>query len=90
MTYLREHQERYPDVEVHATEEVASSASVASSGFHNSELAGDVNATFEKLGDDGGSVLEAGAASGILSGVMNARAALRGERTGRRGRAPRA
>lgn len=55
-TYLREHQGRYPDVEVHATEEVASSADVASSGFRNSELAGDVNATVEKLSNDGGSV----------------------------------
>ena len=81
-TYLREHQGRYPDVEVHATEEVASSADVASSGFRNSELAGDVNATLEKLSGNGGSVLEAGAASGIWSGVVNARAALRGERTG--------
>lgn len=81
-TYLREHQGRYPDIEVQATEEAASSAGVASSGFHNSELAGDVNATVEKLEDDGGSVLEAGVGSGILSGVVNARAALRGERTG--------
>ena len=81
-SYLREHRERYPDVEVQATEEVASSAGVASSGFRNSELAGDVNATVEKLEDDGSGVLEAGVASGLLSGVVDARAALRGERTG--------
>ena len=47
-TYLREHQGRYPDVEVYATEEVASSADVASSGFRNSELVGDVNATLDE------------------------------------------
>ena len=89
MTYVREHQERYPDVQVQATEEVASSAGVVSSGFNNSELAGDVGATVEKLDDDGSgeagvasTELEAGVASGILSGVANARAALRGERTG--------
>ena len=80
---VREHQERYPSIEVHVTEEAASSVhGVASSGFSNEELGCDVDATLEKLNDDGNHMLEAGAVSGILSGVVNARAALRGERSG--------
>ena len=79
--HVREHLERYPGVEVHATEEVASAVSgVSSSGFRNAELAHDVETTSERLSDDGGFLLEAGVVSGLLSGAANARAALRGER----------
>ena len=82
-SYVREHQERYPDVEVRATEEAASSAhGMASSGFSNAVLASEVDGALAKMNEDASDVLEAGAASGLLSGIANARAALRGERTG--------
>ena len=82
-SYVREHQERYPDVEMHATEEAASSAhGVASSGFSNAALAREVDGALAKIDEDKSEAIEAGAASGLLSGIANARAALRGERTG--------
>ena len=81
--YVREHQDRFLRVEVHATEEAAISANdVSSSGFRNAELVRDVDTTLEKLTDDGNEVLEAATVSGLLSGVVHARAALRGERSG--------
>ena len=83
IAHLTEHQERYPNIEVHATEEAALSAhGVASSGFRNAELADDVDATLQKLTNSGSDMFEAGATSGLLSGIVNARAALRGQRTG--------
>ena len=83
ISYVREHQERCPDVEVLATEEVASPVhGVASSGFSNADLSRDVDGTLARMNEDGSYVLEAGAASGVLSGIANARAALRGEQTG--------
>lgn len=82
MRYLREYQERYANVEVHATGDVAVSSGAASSGFSNSGLARNVNATLEKLGNDGCGERECATASGLLSGVANARAALQGGRTG--------
>lgn len=82
MRYLRELQERYANVEARATGDVAVSASAASSGFSNPEMAHNVNATLEKLGNDGCGERGGATASGLLLGVANARAVLQGGQTG--------
>lgn len=58
-SYINEHLEKYPDVEVFATEEVASGLSgVASSGFSNEELTSDVVTTIDELESISSSVTE--------------------------------
>ena len=80
--YVAAHGERFPGIEVLATEEAAARLDgVASSGFGNAELEADVAAAMARLAGGEGQVGEAAGASGLLSAAMNARAALRGERS---------
>ena len=80
--YVAAHGERFPGIEVLATEETsARMVGVRSSGFGNAELEADVGEAMARLGGEEGQVGEAAGASGLLSAAMNARAALRGERS---------
>ena len=80
--HVAEHRDRFPGIEVLATEETAARVDgVESSGFDNAGLEADVSAAMDLLAGEGGQMLEAAGASGLLSAAMNARAALRGERT---------
>lgn len=80
--YVAAHRDRYPEVEVIATDEAAARLDgVKSSGLSNADLEADVSATMERLTGEEGQVFEAAGASGLLSAAMNARAVLRGERS---------
>ena len=80
--YVAAHRDRYPEVDVIATDEAAERLDgVKSSGFSNADLEADVSATMERLAGEEGQVLEAAGASGLLSAAINVRAALRGERS---------
>lgn len=74
------HLERYPDIEVLVTEEVAARLDgVESSGFFNVELTGRVNEVFEELpGDDlRREILDGVATSALVAGALTATQVLR-------------
>ena len=87
--YVASHQERYPDTEVMATQEVADNLpGVESSGFSNADLTEDVSGTFDKLTDPstmaeaGDSYVEASAVTGgLISAVLNTKAVLEGKQS---------
>ena len=85
--YVAEHQERYPDIEVVATREVADNYSgathrpVESSGFSNAELTDDVSGTLNKLKEDSSYIETATAASGLISAALNTKAVLEGKQS---------
>ena len=80
--HVAAHRDRYPEIEVIATEETAARVDgIESSGLNNADLEADVSAAMERLGGEEGQVFEAAGASGLLSAAMNARAALKGERS---------
>ncbi|MBA2408887.1 MAG: hypothetical protein H0V62_03605 [Gammaproteobacteria bacterium] len=80
--YVNDHVDRYPETEVRATEEVSSNGgSVESSGFSNSDLTEDVLATIENLTAADYYIEYAVATSGLVSGILNAKAALEGKQT---------
>ena len=80
--HVAAHRDRYPEIEVIATEETAARVDgIESSGLNNADLEADVSAAMELLGGEEGQVFEAAGASGLLSAAMNARAALQGERS---------
>jgi len=70
-SYITEHQEKYPDIEVVATEEVASKMNeVESSGFSNAEIESDVDETINALGaTDAASELATEAVSATLDTI---------------------
>ncbi len=77
---IYEHLARYPDVDVVATEEVASNLpTVRSSDFSNAKLSGDVERIFADLpGDNLAKEISEGAgASALLAGAMTAARVLR-------------
>ncbi len=80
--YVRKHQERYPDIEVIATEEVSNiSPGIESSGFSNAELTRDVSNTLENLTEEDSYIESAAATSGLISTTMNAKAVLAGKQS---------
>lgn len=80
--YVGEHQERYPNIEVFATEEVSDRLStVESSGFSNNELTSDVSGTLNKLTEDSSYIESTVATSGLISAVINTKAVLDGKQS---------
>jgi hypothetical protein len=80
--YVGEHQERYPSIEVLATEEVSDKLSeVEASGFSNAELTSDVSCTLNNLTEGSSYIESAVATSGLISAVLNTKAALEGKQT---------
>lgn len=75
--YVREHNERYEDVSVFATNEVAASAGVQSSNFTNDELTRDTERVLETLGNEA-SVLESMGVAAMVNLSINAAVLLRG------------
>lgn len=81
--YVGEHLNRYPDIDVLATEEVSNNLSgVGSSGFSNDELTNDVSGTLNDLTENGNYIESAAATSGLLSAALNTKAALEGKQSG--------
>jgi len=77
---IYEHLERYPEIQVLATEEVANQLpSVESSGFSNTEITDDVNQVFTELDDDTltEEILEGAGASLLVTGAVAAAQVLR-------------
>ena len=77
---IYEHLERYPDIQVAATEEVASQLSdVESSGFNNAEITNEVKHVFEELPCDTlvQEIAEGAAASALVAGAVSAAQVLR-------------
>lgn len=80
--YVGEHQEKYPNIEVLATEEVSDRLSgVESSGFSNAELTSGVSGTLNNLTEDSSYIESAVATSGLISAVLNTKAALEGKQS---------
>jgi len=80
--YVGEHLDKYPDINVLATEEVANNLSdVESSGFSNEELSNDVSHTLNDITDNGGYIESTAATIGLISAVLNAKAALEGKQS---------
>ena len=73
---IREHFEKYPDIEVKATDELASKniENVESSGYSNQELTGDVEDTMDgiSVSSSGGQILESAVESAGLTGLVAA------------------
>jgi hypothetical protein len=79
---IREHQDKYPNVDIQATQEVSEAISdVGSSGFSNVELTGDVTGTFEGMMKDDLYVESAVASSALLSAAINTKSLLSGQQT---------
>jgi hypothetical protein len=79
-SYVREHNEKYENIEVFATEEVAgTSGDLTSTGFSNSELNEDVGKVFEGLDDfDNPSALMSMSTAAMITLARNSRVLLRG------------
>ena len=81
---VTEHFERYPDIEVMATEEIASKNidGVESSGFTNAELTTDVEQTMAAISDTsvGDQVLESAGLTGLAAAGYQAIQVLNGEK----------
>lgn len=79
---IAHHVERYPEIGVRATDEIAGILpNIESSGFSNTDLTNDVSATVTTLTESGSYIESAVVASGLLSAVANAKAALEGKQT---------
>ncbi|MGH1454101.1 MAG: hypothetical protein ACRBBV_13115 [Paracoccaceae bacterium] len=80
VSYVREHNEKYENIEVFATEEVArTSGDLTSTGFSNSELNEDVGNVFEGLDDfDSPSALMSMSTAAMITLARNSRVLLRG------------
>lgn len=81
--YVDEHIDRYPDIDVFATEEVAKNHSfVKSSGFSNTELSNDVSNTLNKMNKTDDYIETAVTTSGLISAALNTKAVLEGKQSG--------
>lgn len=81
---LVKHFEKYPDIPVAATDEVAKSIpGVKSSGFSDAEMEGDVTSAFSSVSDQAhiSQLQDATAISGLLAAAMNAGDVLSGKAT---------
>lgn len=79
---IREHQEKYPNIDIQATEEVSGAiADVGSSGFSNVELTDDVTRTLDGMAKDDLYIESAVASSGLLSAAINTKSLLSGQQT---------
>lgn len=80
--YVGEHLDKYPDINVLATEEVANNLSdVESSGFSNEELSNDVSHTLNEITENGGYIESTATTSGLISAVLNTKAILEGKQS---------
>lgn len=81
LSYVQKHNEKYEDIAVFATEEVASkSDDIASSGFSNSQLEEDVEGVLKDLDKYGDSaVLSSMTVAAMLSLAKNTKLLLRGQ-----------
>ena len=79
-SYIREHNEKYEDIAVFATEEVASiDDEITSSGFSNAELNEDVATVFDGLNDyDDPSAFTSISIAAMVTLARNSRVLLRG------------
>ncbi len=75
--YIREHNERYEDISIFATDEVATSANVQTSGFTNENLTRDTQEMLDTLGHESG-VLESMGVAAMINLSINAAVLLRG------------
>ena len=81
-SYVGEHGERYPDIDLRVTDEVAEkSAQYASSGFSNSSLSADVDGALDELTDHDPYVEGVAATSGLLSAALNTKVTLQGKQS---------
>lgn len=80
-SYVRAHNERYEDIEVLTTSEVAeASPDWGSSEFSNADLTEDTTSALQKLDHDGGAdVLDSMGVAAMVSLAVNAKAMLKGE-----------
>lgn len=79
---ITEHLERYPDIELRATEEIAAAIpGIDSTGLSNATLSNDVSTTVDTLTEGSEYVESAVAVSGLLSAVVNAKGVLDGKQT---------
>lgn len=68
--YVNEHIERYPDIEVLVTEEVATESSFESSGISNEDITSHINDVIEQIGSN--TVLDRTIESGVYVGLAAA------------------
>jgi hypothetical protein len=80
-SYVREHNEKYDNIEVMMTSEVAeTSPDWASSGFSNADLTGDTTSTLHKLGHGADAdVLDSMGVAAMVTLMANAKSMLKGE-----------
>ncbi len=81
-SYVGEHSERYPDIDLRVTDEVSEkSAQYASSGFSNSNLTADVDGALDELTDNDHYIESVAVTSGLISTALNTKATLQGKQT---------
>lgn len=80
-SYIEQHNERYANIRVLATDEAAAANdAIGSTGIAHEELAGDVGTVMEGLGDfDAPGVLSSMSVAGMLALARNVRVMLKGE-----------
>lgn len=80
ISYIRQHNEKYENIAVFATEEVANvDSEITSTGFSNSELNGDVGRVFDGLDDfDDPGALASMSTAAMITLARNSRVLLRG------------
>jgi len=81
ISYIREHNDKYENIEVFATEEVANmDASITSTGFSNTELNSDVSNVINGLNDfDDPSAFASMTVAGMVTLARNAKVLLKGQ-----------
>jgi len=81
-SYVEEHGERYPDIELRVTDEVSEkSVQYDSSGFANTDLTADVDGALDELTDHAPYIEGTAATSGLLSAALNTKATLQGKQS---------
>ena len=80
-SYVREHNEKYENIEVLTTSEVAeTSPDWSSSGFSNADLTGDTTSTLHKLGNGtDADVIDSMGVAAMVTLTVNAKSMLKGE-----------
>lgn len=80
-SYVREHNEKYENIEVLVTSEVAeTSTDWSSSEFSNADLAGDTSSTLQKLGHGADAdIVESMGVAAMVTLAANAKSMLKGE-----------
>ena len=79
LSYIKKHNDKYDDISVLATNEVASqSADISSTGISNSELNQEVTGMFDRLDESDGGVISSMGVAAMVSLARNAKVLLRG------------